>query len=171
MKKQQGQKALIIMSDGVDRGSKESLGNAIEAAQRADTLIYCVLFKGEEEYGGDRGGYGHPGGGGGWGGGGGGHHHGGGGQHYPQEERPDGKKILERIAKETGGRFFEASKKQPLDQIYSSIQEELRNQYSLGFTPDKADAAGYHKLVLKTKQNDTVVQTREEFYLGPAAAD
>jgi VWFA-related protein len=171
MKKQQGQKALIIMSDGVDRGSKESLESAIEAAQRADTLIYCVLFKGEEPYGGDHGGYGRPGRGGGWGGGGGGHHHGGGGQRYPQEERPDGKKILERIAKETGGRFFEASKKQPLDQIYSSIQEELRNQYSLGFTPDKADTPGYHKLVLKTKQNDTVVQTREGFYLGPAAAD
>jgi VWFA-related protein len=171
MKKQQGQKALIIMSDGVDRGSKESLESAIEAAQRADTLIYCVLFKGEEPYGGDHGGYGHPGGGGGWGGGGGGHHHGRGGQRYPQEERPDGKKVLERIAKETGGRFFEASKKQPLDQIYSNIQEELRNQYSLGFTPDKADAAGYHKLVLKTKQNDTVVQTRDGFYLGPAAAD
>jgi VWFA-related protein len=169
MKKQQGQKALIIMSDGVDRGSKESLESAVESAQRADTLVYCILFKGEEPDGGDRGGFGHPGGGG-WGGGGmGGHRRGGGG--YPQEERPDGKKVLERIAKETGGHFFEASKKQPLDQIYSSIQEELRNQYSLGFTPDKADTPGYHKLVLETKQTDTVVQTREGFYLGPAAAD
>jgi VWFA-related protein len=169
MKKQQGQKALIIMSDGVDRGSKESLESAVEAAQRADTLVYCILFKGEEPYGGDRGGFGHPGGGG-WGGGGmGGHHRGAGG--YPQEERPDGKKVLERIAKETGGHFFEASKRQPLDQIYSSIQEELRNQYDLGFTPDKADTAGYHKLLLKTKQNDNVVQTRDGFYLGPTAVD
>lgn len=167
MKKQQGQKALIILSDGVDRGSKESLESAMEAAQRADTLVYCVLFKGEEEeHEGNRGGFGFPGGrGGGMG------RHAGGGQRYPQEERPDGKKIMERIAKETGGRFFEASKKQPLDQIYASIQEELRNQYSLGFTPDKADTAGYRKLLLKTKQNDTVVQTRDGFYLGPGAND
>jgi VWFA-related protein len=172
MKKQPGRKALIVLSDGVDRGSKESLESAVEAAQRADTLVYCVLFKGEEGYGGNRGGFGYPGGGGGMGGpmGGGRGRHGGEGQRYPQQERPDGKKIMERIAKETGGRFFEASKKQPIDQIYASIQEELRNQYSLGFTPDKADPAGYHKLLLKTKQNDSVIQTREGFYLESASA-
>jgi VWFA-related protein len=167
MKNQKGRKALIVLSDGVDRGSKESLESAMEASQRADTLVYCVLFKGEEPGEGfNRGGFGYPGGGGM----GGGHRHGG-GQRYPQEERPDGKKIMERIAKETGGRFFKASKKQPLDQIYASIQEELRSQYSLGFTPDKADTAGYHKLLLKTKQNDTVVQARDGFYFGTAAAD
>src|SRR6266699_414936 len=49
MKKQQGRKALIVLSDGVDRGSKESLESAIESAQRADTLVYSVLFKSEEE--------------------------------------------------------------------------------------------------------------------------
>jgi VWFA-related protein len=168
MKKQPGRKALIVLSDGVDRGSKESLESAVAEAQRADALVYCVLFKGEEEDHGNRGGFGFPGGGGGMGGRG---RHGGEGQQYPQEERPDGKKVLERMAKETGGRFFEASKKQSLDQIYGNIQEELRNQYSLGFTPDKADSAGYHKLLLKTKQNDTVVQTRDGFYLGPATAD
>jgi VWFA-related protein len=175
MKKQQGRKALIVLSDGVDRGSKESLESAVEAAQRSDTLVYCVLFKGEEDNSGNRGGFGFPGGGGRGGMGGGGMgggrgRHGGEGQRYPQEERPDGKKVLERIAKETGGRFFEASKKQSLDEIYSSIEEELRNQYSLGFAPDKADTAGYHKLLLKTKQNDTVIQTRVGFYLEPQAA-
>jgi VWFA-related protein len=90
----------------------------------------------------------------------------GGGPRYPEEQRPDGKKILERISKETGGRFFEVSKKQPIEQIYSGIQEELRNQYSLGFTPAKADADGYHKILLTTKQKDAQVQTREGFYLG-----
>ncbi len=159
MKKQQGRKALIVLSDGVDRGSKESLESAIESAQRADTLVYSLLFKSEEELG-ERGGFGYPGRGGGPIGG----RHGG-GRRSPQEERPDGKKVLERISKETGGRFFEVSKKEPIDQIYSSIQEELRNQYSLGFTPDKADTASYHKIVLKTKQKDTSVQTRDGFYL------
>ena len=170
MKKQPGRKALIVLSDGVDRGSKESLLSAIEAAERADTSVYCVLFKGEEDNGGNRGGFGYPGGGG-MGRGGMGRRGGGGGQRYPQEERPDGKKVLEQIAKETGGRFFEASKKQPLDQIYGSIEEELRNQYSLGFTPDKADTAGYHKLLVKTKQNDAVIQARDGFYLGEPAAN
>jgi VWFA-related protein len=174
MKKQTGRKAVIVLSDGVDRGSTESLETAIATAQRADTLVYSILFKDEEESG-DHGGFGFPGGGsrggGGMGGGGmGGGRRGGGqgqgqGQRYPREERPDGKKILQRISKETGGRFFEVSKKQPIDQIYSSIQEELRNQYSLGFPPDKADNVGYHKIMLKTKQKDTEVQTRDGFYL------
>ncbi len=51
MKKQQGRKALIILSDGVDRGSKETLRDSIETAQRADTLVYSILFADKEEYG------------------------------------------------------------------------------------------------------------------------
>src|ERR1700686_5361974 len=44
MKKQQGRKALIILSDGVDRGSKTYLESAIESAQRADTVVYSIYF-------------------------------------------------------------------------------------------------------------------------------
>jgi len=158
-KKQQGRKALIILSDGVDRGSKESLRDCIETAERADTLVYSILFADKEEYGGNHGGYG--GGHGGGMGGGGGH------RRYPEESRPDGKKILEQISRETGGRFFEVTKKEPIDQIYTAIDEELRNQYAVGYTPDKADATpGYHKIHLVTKQKDLVVQTREGYYAG-----
>jgi VWFA-related protein len=79
--------------------------------------------------------------------------------------RPDGKKILEQISKETGARLFEVSKKQPIEQIYDRIQEELRNQYSLGYTPDRADVgAGYHKIRLMTKQKDLIVQARDGYY-------
>src|SRR5580693_4602315 len=143
MKKQQGRKALIILTDGVDRGSKETLRDAIETAERADTLVYSILFADHEGYG-NGGGYGggHMGGGGMGGGGMGG----GGHRRYPQESRPDGKKVLQQLSKETGGRFFEVTKKEAIDQIYSEIDEELRNQYALGYTPDKNDAAvGYHK--------------------------
>src|SRR6516162_10065494 len=48
--KQQGRKALIILSDGVDQGSKVSLSRAIEAAQRANTLVYTILFADPEAY-------------------------------------------------------------------------------------------------------------------------
>src|SRR5207253_629110 len=44
MKKQSGRKSLIILSDGVDMGSKTPITSAIESAQRADTLIYSILF-------------------------------------------------------------------------------------------------------------------------------
>lgn len=154
MSKQQGRKALIILSDGVDRGSKESLSEAIETAQRADTVIYSILFKDDE-------GLGYPGGGmmgphGGYGG-----RHGG---RYPQEQRPDGKKILEQISKATGGRLYEVSKKETVDKIYAEIEEELRNQYSLGYTPDKDTGPGYHRIQLGTKNKELVVQARDGYY-------
>jgi VWFA-related protein len=161
MAKQQGRKALIVLSDGVDRGSQETLAGAIEAAQRADTLVYCILFADQQAYG-NRGGFGGYGrsGMGGMG------RHGGGPGRYPQETRPDGKKILERISKQTGGRLFEVSKKQPIEQIYDQIQQELRSQYSFGFTPDRTEAgAGYHTIRLTTKQKDQIVQTRDGYYV------
>jgi VWFA-related protein len=157
MSKQQGRKALIILSDGVDRGSKETLSEAIETAQRSDTVIYSILFKDDEgngPYGGGMMGPRGPYGGGG--------RHGGG--RYPQEERPDGKKILEQISKATGGQLFQVSKKETVDKIYAEIEEELRNQYSLGYTPDKDTGAGYHKIQLTTKNKDLTVQTRDGYY-------
>src|SRR6266516_2768384 len=51
MLKQHGRKALIIMSDGVDIGSQITLADAIQAAQRSDTLIYSILFSDETAYG------------------------------------------------------------------------------------------------------------------------
>ena len=160
MKKQRGRKALVILSDGVDTGSKVSLESAVESAQRTDTLVYSILFADARAYGAGRS-YGgsHAGGYGGMG------RHGGGGPRYPQQSLPDGKKILERLSRETGAGFFEVSKNQPIEQIYDRIEEELRNQYSLGYTPDRADAgSGYHKIRLITKQKGLVVQTREGYY-------
>jgi len=52
MAKQTGRKAIVILSDGVDSGSKESLASSIEAAQRADTIVYAIYFKGRETSGG-----------------------------------------------------------------------------------------------------------------------
>ena len=159
MGKQQGRKALIVLSDGVDRGSKETLASAVAAAQRANTLVYSILFADEHPYGGGYGGRGM---------GGMGRHGGGGPGRYPQQVRPDGKKVLDQISKQTGGRLFEVSKKLPIEQIYSQIQDELRNQYNLGYTPDRTDAtAGYHKIHLTTKQKDLIVQARDGYYSTP----
>jgi len=158
MSKQKGRKAVIVLSDGVDRGSRESLGQAIESAQRADTLVYSIYFADTEEYPlappGGFGGYGRRRGGFG----------GGGPQRYPQAARVDGKKILEQLSRETGGGFFEVSKKDTIDKIYSRIQQELRNQYSLGYTSDQTAGGGYRKISLTTNQKGLVVQTREGYY-------
>jgi VWFA-related protein len=137
MRPQQGRKALILLTDGVDNGSRTLLSEAIESAQRADTLVYSIYFKGEEGNGGG----------------------------FGRNQGPDGKPILQRISRETGGGFYEISKKIPVDQIYDHLQEELRNQYSLGFTPSRTDAGtSFRKISVTVKPKGMTVQTREGYY-------
>jgi len=131
MREQAGRKALILLSDGVDAGSKISLDDAIESAQRADTLVYSIRF-------------------------------------YDEQARhlPDGKKTLERLAKETGGGYFEVSKKQPLARVFQRMEEELRNQYSLGYTPDQPEAATgeFRRIRLTTRHKGLVIQSTDGYY-------
>jgi VWFA-related protein len=157
MQKQHGRKALVVLTDGEDRGSMETLARAIAAAQRAETVVYAIHFKSEQHgYGGHHGG--------GFGGRGG---YPGGGQRGG-ENHPDGKKVLEQIAGETGGRMFEVSGKQTFTTIYTQIAEELRSQYRLGYTPDAATAAGgFHRVELTVpKDKKLIVQTRDGYYTG-----
>jgi VWFA-related protein len=105
MRKLNGRKALIVLSDGVDFGSEGTLQDAVAAAERAGTLIYSILYS-------DPGAYGFLGG-------------------------HDGRRVLQRLASESGGSFFEVSKKRNLDDIFEILQQELRSQYSLGYVSDK----------------------------------
>ncbi len=159
MKKQTGRKALIVLSDGVDNSSRVTLTEAIASAQRADTLVYCILFADQEQgFQRNMGGFGGGGRGGGMG-------RRGGGMPRQSENRGDGKKVLERLAKETGGGFFEVSKKQPIEKTYDQIQEELRNQYSLGYSPERTESGpGYREIHLVANQKGLVVQTRDGYF-------
>jgi len=179
METKDGRKALVVFSDGADRGSKETLNDAIDAADHANVVVYTIYFKGEQEnngsgfpgQGGRRGGMGgggYPGGGGGGYPGGGGGYPGGGGRRGPDTTAAngvDGKKIMEKIATRTGGRYFEAKKKDNLEEIYGQIAEELRGQYLLTYTPDVADKeGGFHKIALKANKDDLQVVTREGYF-------
>jgi VWFA-related protein len=130
MKKQQGRKALIVMSDGGENGSEATLSDAIEAAQRAETLIYTILFS-DGSYGNDRG-------------------------------------LMQRLAKETGGGYFEVSKKLTIDQVFALIQEDLRSQYSIGYVSDRpATISEFRKIQLTIKRPGLVVQSRDRYWAGP----
>jgi len=146
MKKQTGRKALIVFSDGEDNASRVTLSDAIASAEKADTLVYTILYQGEE-FGAPMGGFGR---------------RGMGRRRMPQYDHVDGKKTMERLAKDTGGGFFEA-KKLSLDQIYRQIQDELRSQYSLGYTPP-ASGSGYRLIHVTTKDKGLIVQARNGYY-------
>ncbi len=126
LKKQQGRKAMILLTDGVDTGSDHSLSDAIEAAQKADSLIYSIYFS---------------------------------------AEGPTGRPVLKRMSQETGGSFFEMSKKQTFEQIFDQIQEELRSQYSIGFVSDTpVRISEFRKLQVSLNQKGLSVQTRERYW-------
>jgi VWFA-related protein len=120
-----GRKALILLTDGEDNGSDAGVAEAIDAAQRADTLIYSILFA----------------------------------------DQGDGRRPLQRMAKETGGSFFEVSKKDSIDQIFASIQEELRSQYSLAYVSDKPLVTNeFRHIQLTARQKTLVVQARDRYF-------
>ena len=153
---QPGRKAIILFSDGEDFGSKTPLEGAIEAAQRAETLVYSIRFSEEGAvFPGAGGAFMGRGGRGGRGFGGVGP---GGGAN-----RPDGKRVLEELSQKTGGGYFEGGNAKALDKIYDRIDDELRSQYNLGFTSDRP-GAGFHALKVRTKQKNLTVQARQGYY-------
>jgi VWFA-related protein len=134
MRNKSGQKALILLTDGVDNGSKIGLSQAIESAQRADSLIYSILFTDRQAYDG-------------------------------LYASANGKKALQRISHETGGAFFEVSDTKRIMAIFMQLEEELRNQYSIGYTPDRGAAApSYRKIHLATRRSDLLVEARDGYY-------
>jgi VWFA-related protein len=167
MKSKDGRKVLVLFSNGADRGSKETLNDAIDAADRANLEVFTIFFKGQQERSESEfpGQHRRPGGagGGGWPGSG-----GGGGRRDPEPTSAtgvDGKKIMQQIASRTGGHAFEAKKPADLEAIYKLVDEEIRAQYLLTYTPDKADdEGGFHKVELKAKKEDLSVSVPEGFY-------
>ncbi|MDQ2901559.1 MAG: VWA domain-containing protein, partial [Acidobacteriota bacterium] len=129
---QRGRKTLIVLSDGVDYGSEASLAEAIDAAQRADTLVYSILFS-------DR--------------------------HAFSIGGPDGRAALMRCSNDTGGGFFEVSKKLNIEQIFDRIQEELRSQYSIGYVSDRPTRLSeFRKIRLTTSRKALVVRARDKYW-------
>ena len=133
MRKLTGRKALIVLSDGVDFGSDGTLQEAVAAAERAETLIYSILYS-------DPGAYGFLGG-------------------------HDGSRVLHRLATESGGSFFEVSKKRSLDDNFESLQQELRSQYNLGYVSDKPVAISeFRTLQLTAKKKGLMVEARQRYW-------
>jgi VWFA-related protein len=145
MRGRHGRKAFILLSDGVDAGSGNTLGSAIYCAQRADSLIYSIWFHEKWPLWKLVGG--------------------------PTPMRVEatiqerGKATVQQLSRETGGRFFEVTKNQSIENIYRQIEKELRNQYSFGYASDHHGSDNeYRKISLTTKRPGMIVQTRAGYY-------
>jgi VWFA-related protein len=130
-----GRKAVVVITDGVDTGSRVKLASAIEAAQKADMIIYSIYYVDPRAYGGSGLGYAPSNG------------------------------DLRRMSDETGGRMFEVNRRNTLDDIFRQIQEEMRSQYAIGYVSTNSAADGaYRRVEVRAKQKGLKVQARKGYY-------
>jgi VWFA-related protein len=81
---------------------------------------------------------------------------------------PNGRGVLERIARETGGGFYAVGKKQDVEQVFDLIQGELRSQYNLGFVSDKpVRLPEFRKIQLSAKPKGLTVRSRGRYWAKP----
>jgi len=133
--KEVGRKAMILLTDGQDEGSKLKLQDAIEAAQKADAIVYVLLCA-------DRGFYG--------------------GMGFGYNGEGDMRKLTEQTG---GRVINVGSKFDKLREAFDQIASELRSQYNIGYTPTNAKLDGsYRKLEIKCKQQGYKIQTRAGYY-------
>ncbi len=131
-----GRKAIILITDGVDQGSRVKLTEAVEAAHKSDAIIYSIYYYDAGFYRG-RGGFGFGG--------------------------SDGD--LRRMSEETGGRLMKVDRKRPLEDIFNDIQRELRSQYAIGYTPSNSAKDGsFRRLEIRPRNRDLKVQARKGYY-------
>lgn len=136
LKGQVGRKVLVLITDGEDQGSRFKIQEAIEAAQKADAIIYGIYYV-------DRAFYSQ----GGWGFGG----------------VSDG--ALRRMAEETGGHVFSVDRKNSLQDIFKQLQDEMRSQYAIGYTPTNGTKDGsFRKIDIRTGNKEWKVQARKGYY-------
>lgn len=78
---------------------------------------------------------------------------------------PDGRAALSRMSRESGGGYFEVSKKHSIEQIFGVIQDELRSQYSLGYVSDEpVRISEFRKLQIGTRRKGVVLQARNRYW-------
>ncbi len=72
--------------------------------------------------------------------------------------------VLQKLADETGGRFFIANTAREADTIFSQLEQELRTQYYVSFRP-QGELPGYHALQVEVQApKKMMVRARTGYY-------
>ena len=132
-------RVLVVISDGDDNLSDHALSEAVEAAIRAEAVIYCISTNTDWlAIDGDK----------------------------PKKIHVEGgDKVLEQFADQSGGRVFYPYKVDDLAQSFVDIGDELRSQYFIAYSPNNAQATGqYRKIDVQIDRKGLVVRTRKGYY-------
>jgi VWFA-related protein len=138
LRQEAGRKVLVILTDGGDQGSQETLKTAAEAAQKANAIVYVILIS-DSGFGGFGMG---------------------------------GASEMDRLSKDTGGRMINVgSNGKRLQDAFNQIQDELRTQYLVSYTPTNLKMDGTFRTLNVSCGKDTKVQTRKGYYAMADAND
>ena len=153
-----GRKAIVVLSDGNDRGSVTTTDSLLRAESEADAMIYSIYYQPDfirrflnppdKDRRRGRGPFQRP------------------GQRRGPRRPPmglDGEQLMADLADVTGGRFYEGETK-TLKETFALIAEELRHQYRLGFYPEDLQRDGsVHSLQVKVTLPNVSVRSRHEY--------
>ena len=170
-----GRKAVVLFSDGVDTTSRRaSYDSTLRSTEEAEAIFYTLRYDTSR----DMGVSGYPGQGRPHGGvsigdilgtilSGGNINMGGGGGSASAGEYARGRKYLELLAQNSGGREFEAQSMYNVEAAFSGIAEELRRQYSLGYYPENVGKAGDRKQIrIRVMRPGVVVRAKTSYIVG-----
>src|SRR5437588_999629 len=182
----QGRKAIVLFTDGVDTTSKRaSYRSTLAEAEELDAMIYPIQYDTYADAGGASGGGGWPGRNpypsrrrGGWGdivgvilgggvtiGNGGG---GGGGAGTSRGDYERAGEYLHGLADETGGRLYNADDIRVLEEAFTNIADELRQQYQLGYYPSRqSQTQEQRQIKVRVKRPNLVVRARDSYVYRP----
>jgi VWFA-related protein len=137
LKGQVGRKVLVLITDGEDQGSRYNIKQAIEAAQKADALIYSFFYVDRQFYSRGRGimfGGGNAG-------------------------------ALRQMSDDTGGHVFQIDRKMTLQNAFDELNSEMRSQYALAYIPSNpAKDGSFRRIEIRTGNKDWKVQARKGYY-------
>ncbi len=169
LSKIEGRKAIVLFTDGVDTTSrKNDYDSTLLEAEEADSLIFPIYFNtflSNHGIGGNGGvmssPFPFPGGGGG------------GvmnGRGMSSGEYSIGRKYLEDLAADTGGRVFRPEATPGgLTTAFEGIAEELRRQYNIGYYPKEEGQAGQRKQIkVRVQRPNLVVRSRDSYITAGA---
>jgi VWFA-related protein len=138
-----GRKILVLLTDGGDQGSQENLKTATEAAQKANAIVYVILIADRQFYGG-----------------------------FGINLADTGSAEMQRLATETGGRVINVGNNgKKLEDAFNQIQDELRTQYLLSYTPTNLKLDGSYRHLNISCGKDLKVQARKGYYAMADSAD
>lgn len=169
----EGRKAVVLFSDGVDTTSQRAnYESTLRSSEEAEAIFYTLRYDTSGDLGG-----GYPG-----------QHKrggvtigdifgaiitggnvpmGGGGGSASPAEYARGRRYLEMLAQNSGGREFEAQSMYNVEAAFSGIAEELRRQYSLGYYPENAGKRGDRKQIrIRVMRPNVVVRAKTSYIVG-----